>query len=124
MKNALAEERKFFAVYRCLQRQLADIRARHECFFSRAREDQHAHGLITARVEQRMLQLFHRFAVQRIQHLRPVEGDIRNSVPLFVQNIFVTHLFLLLGSAFLGVLGVSTLSFSFYFLPAAKTSSP
>src|SRR6267143_4013210 len=124
MENTLAEERKLFAVYRCLQRQLADIRPSHECFFPRARKNQHAHDLVIPRIEQRLLQLFHRFAIQRIQHLRPIEGDVRNSVPLFVQNIFVTHLFPLLGSAFLGVLGVSALSLLFYFLPAAKTSSP
>ena len=126
MENALAEERKFLAIDRCLQRQLAYIRARHECFFSRAREDQHAHGLIAARIEQRMLQLFDRLAIQRIQHLRPVEGDVCNPVPLFVQNIFVTHRFPLLGSAFLGALCVSALSSSsvFFFLLATKTSSP
>src|SRR5713226_6663252 len=58
-----AEEREFLAVDRCLQRQLADIRACDERFFSRARKDQYAHGLVLARVEQRMLQLFHRLAV-------------------------------------------------------------
>src|SRR6266403_1606530 len=108
MENALAEERKFFAVDRCLQRQLADIRARHECFFSRARENQHAHGLVIPRIEQRLLQLFHRPAVQRVQHLRPIEGDVRNSVPRFVQNILVTHLF---SSSPLCVLCVSALFF-------------
>src|SRR5712692_7681722 len=70
---------------------------------------------ISTRIEQRMLQLFHRFAVQRIQYLRPVEGDVRNRVFLFVQNVFVTHHFPLLGSAFLGALRVSALSFSSVF---------
>src|SRR6266849_4634097 len=92
MENALAEEREFLAVDRCLQRQLADIRACDERFFSRARKDQYAHGLVLARVEQRVLQLFHLLAVQRMQHLRPVEGDVRNPVFLLLQNIFVVHL--------------------------------
>src|SRR5437588_5615543 len=108
MENALAEERKFLTVDGCLQRQLADIRARHECFFSRARENQHAHGLVIPRIEQRLLQLFHRPAVQRVQHLRPIEGDVRNPVPRFVQNIFVTHLF---SSSPLCVLCVSAVFF-------------
>src|SRR5713226_3041106 len=69
--------------------------------------------LIIARIEKRMLQLFHRLAVQRIQHLRPVEGDVRNPVFPLVQYVLVTHLFPLLGSAFLGVTCVSALSFSF-----------
>src|SRR5437762_2032786 len=101
MENAMAEERKFLTVAGCLQRQLADIRASHKCFFSRARENQHAHGLLIPRIEQGLLQLFHSPAVQCVQHLRPIEGDVRNPVPRCVQNIFVTHLFsLLLRSAY------------------------
>src|SRR5216684_5160797 len=113
MKNTLSEKRKFLPVDRCLQRQLADIRSRYKCFFSRAREDQNTHGLVIARIEQCTLQLLDCFAIQRIQHLWPIKGDVCNPILLLVQNVFVTHLFsFLLHSAFLCVLCV----FAFYFL--------
>src|SRR5260370_3282122 len=122
MENALPEERKFFPVDRCLQRQLADIRPSHELFFSRAREDQHAQSLVIARIKQGTLQLLYCFAVQRIQYLRPVEGDVRNPVSLLIQNILVTHLVpfsALRTSAYSASLG-----YLFSFLGSTKTSAP
>jgi len=88
--------------------------------FSRAREDQHAHGLITGASSNACCNSSTVLRFSAFSTFGRLKGDIRNSVPLFVQNIFVTHLFLLLGSAFLGVLGVSTLSFSFLFSPPLK----
>src|SRR5712664_1195238 len=58
MENALTEKRKFPAVDRRLNRQFADVRARHERFLTRAGQEQHPHGVIAARVQQRVLQLF------------------------------------------------------------------
>src|SRR6266446_3839199 len=120
MKNALPIQRKFLAVDRGLLRKFTNVRACHEGFFSRTSENQHAHTLIATRIEQSMLQLFHRLAVQRIQHLRPVEGNVGNPIFLLIQNVLVSHLSPLFGSAFLGVLCVSALSF----FPGTKTSAP
>src|SRR5690349_5179329 len=110
MKNTLPEKRKFLAVHRCLQRQLADVRTSHKRFFSCTREDQHAHRRVIARVEQRMPQFFDGLAVQRIQHLRPVEGDVGNPVFLLVQNVLVAHFFPLPGLALLSVSSANSVS--------------
>src|SRR5438093_10923106 len=110
MKNTLPEKRKFLAIDRCLQGQFADVRASHERLFSCAREDQRAHRRVIASVEQRMPQFFDGLAVQRIQHLRPVEGDVGNPVFLLVQNVLVAHFFPLLGLALLSVSSASSLS--------------
>src|SRR6266436_409109 len=91
---------------------LPHSRARHERFFARAGKNQHAHTLIVTRVKQSMLQLFHRLAVQRIQHLRPIEGNVGNPIFLIIQNVLVSHLSPLFGSAFLGVL--CSLSYLFF----------
>src|SRR5260370_455667 len=67
-----------------------------QCVLPRAREDQHAHRLIITGVEQRVLQLLDGLAVQRIQHLRPIEGDVSNPVLLLVQQVLVSHRFFFL----------------------------
>src|SRR5262249_12820167 len=54
-------------------------------------EDQHAHRHVIPRIEQRIAQFFYRFPVERIQHLRPVESDVRNPVLLLVDQILVCH---------------------------------
>ena len=51
MENALAVQRKLFAIHRSLHRQFADIRARHKGFFARARQNQHAHAGVIVRIE-------------------------------------------------------------------------
>ena len=89
--NALAVKRKFLSVHRRLQRQFANVRSRDERFLSGARQDQHTYALVIARIEQRMMQFLNRLPVQRVQHLRPVEGNVCDAVFLFKHNIGVSH---------------------------------
>src|ERR1700674_1085936 len=92
MQNSLPEKREFLSAHRRLPRQFPDVRSSDELFFSRARKNQRTHARIVTRIQQRALKLFNRLPVQRVQHFRPVESDERDSVSLFVQNIFVSHL--------------------------------
>jgi hypothetical protein len=46
---------------------------------------------VVARFQQRVAQLFHRFAIQRIQHLRAIEGDPGDAVFFLEQDVFVSH---------------------------------
>src|SRR6266567_1370657 len=91
MKNALAIKRKFLAVHRRLLRQFADIGSGLERFFARPGQDQHAHARVLPRVQQCVMQLLDRLAVQRIQHLWPVEGNVRNPLFPFIEQILVSH---------------------------------
>src|SRR6185369_10423997 len=91
MKNALPEQRKLLAVYRGLLRQFADVRAGDKGLLARAGQNQHADGGIVARGHQCIAQFLDGPAIQRIQDLRPIEGDNRNRIAYLIQNIFVCH---------------------------------
>src|SRR5208282_4843012 len=94
MNHSPPKQRKLFATHGRLQGKLANIRSGDERLFPRALQNQHAHSLVSARIQKHLLQLFHGLAVQRVQNLRPVEGNKRNPVSLLIQQILVSHLLL------------------------------
>src|SRR5260370_39086425 len=91
MKNALAKEREILSIHRGLLGKFRDVRARDERFFARASEDQYSDARVITRIQQCALQFFNSFAIQRVQNLRSIEGDSRDTVVFFEPNIFVAH---------------------------------
>jgi len=61
-------------------------------FSPRASKDQDANGGIVARILQGVAQFFYCFAIQRVQHLRTIEGDVGNGI-FFSNRIFRRALF-------------------------------
>src|ERR1019366_2427450 len=79
------------AGHRVLLRQLANIRARNKSLLARAGQDGHADRGVGLNVGERRPQLFHSGHVERVQHLRTVDGDVGDGVFLFEENVFVVH---------------------------------
>src|SRR5438445_6338970 len=95
MEHALAKQRKILSVYRCLLRELSNVRASNKRLLARSGQDQHTHAGVVTRIQQSTLQFFHCFAIQRIQYFRTIERDFRDAVFFLKQNIFVAHCALL-----------------------------
>ena len=66
---------------------LADVRSRDERFVSRPGEDDTAHRGIITRALERGSQVLPRSLIQRVEHLGPIEGHIRDAVLLLVQKV-------------------------------------
>ena len=80
--------RVFFSADRIMLGQFANVRTRDERLLARAREDDDTNRRVILDVMKRRPQLLHGSHVQRIQHLRPVHGDVGNRVFLFQKNVF------------------------------------
>src|SRR5882762_9321300 len=91
MKNTLPEQRKIFSVHRSLLGKFSNVRAGNERLFACASQNQHPNRRIVARIQQRALQFLDGPTVQSVEHLRPVEGNLRDAVILLVKNVFVAH---------------------------------
>src|SRR6202171_1467720 len=91
MQHALTKQRSLSSAHGSLHRQFADIRTGHEGLFSRARQDERAYVLVFSSGNQNLIQFFHRLPIQRVQHFLPGERKEANSVPLFIEQIFVSH---------------------------------
>jgi hypothetical protein len=63
VEHALPENGKLFAIYRRLLRQFVDVGSGDKRLFSRARENQHAHRCVIARIQQHLLQFLDGLAV-------------------------------------------------------------
>jgi len=60
-------------------------------FSPRAGKNHDAHGGILARIQQRVAQFVDSFTIQRVQHLRAIEGDVSDGIFFLEQDIFVGH---------------------------------
>jgi hypothetical protein len=83
--------RVLLAADRIVLRQFADVGPGDEGFLPSPREDHDADGFVVFDVVKRRPQLFHRGHVERIEHLRPVHGDISDGVFLFENDVFEVH---------------------------------
>ena len=91
IEDLLAAPCMFLALDRRLHRELVDVGAGDERFFSRAREDHDAHAFILFELEDRAAQFVERPAVQRVEHLRTVDRDDRGRLVAFDQKILESH---------------------------------
>src|ERR1700683_4135994 len=76
---------------RIVLRQLGNIRSRNERLLARAGKNDDTNRRVILDVMKRRPQLLHGGHVQRVQNLRPVDGDVGNRVFLFEENVFEVH---------------------------------
>src|SRR5262249_33815991 len=91
VENRLSSVRVFFAADCVVFRQLADIGTGDECLFARTGHDCDSHGRIILDVGERSAQLFHRGHIERVENLWTIDGDVRDGVFLFEENVFECH---------------------------------
>src|SRR5216684_640239 len=85
--------RVLLARNRIMLGQFADVRSRDKRLLARPGENRYANRGIVLDIGKRQAQFLHGGHVERIQHLRPVHGDVSNRVFLFVKNVFGVHKF-------------------------------
>ncbi len=73
--------------HRRLLRQLANVGARDECLLARAGQDGNADLGVIFNGREGVFELLHGGHVQRVEHLRPVNGDVGNLVLLFELDV-------------------------------------
>src|SRR5450631_366291 len=71
--------------------QLADVGPRNKRLLAGPGKDDDANRLVILNVMKRRPQLLHGRHVERIEHLRPVDGDVSNRVFLFEKYVFEVH---------------------------------
>src|SRR5450755_4938360 len=71
--------------------QLADVGPRNKRLLAGPGKDDDANRLVILNVMKRRPQLLHGRHVERVEHLRPVDGDVSDRVFLFEKYIFAGH---------------------------------
>src|SRR6266446_9000832 len=71
--------------------QLADVRPCDKRLFARARKNHYADRRVVLDVMECRAQFLHAGHIERIEHLRAVDGDVSDCVLLLKQNVFVGH---------------------------------
>ena len=79
------------AHHRVMVGQLANVRSRNERLVALPGKYDHADAFIVLDIVERRPQLFHGRQVERVEHFRPVHGDVGNRVFLFDEDVFEVH---------------------------------
>ena len=89
--NCLAVARELLRLLRGQSCQFADIGAGDEGFFAAAGHDDDAYGIVVAGLVEGDMQLADRFAVERVELVRTIDGDAAHGATVFEEQVAKGH---------------------------------